>query len=225
MPRIARALADNQIYHIVNRGNRRESVFHDTYDFEKFLGLLRDSKEKYGLRIFAYCLMPNHFHLVVCATKGDGLSAAMHWICSSYVRYYNKRYSVSGHLWQGRYKSFVVQQDSYLLTLLKYVEANPLRAGIVDDATIYKYGSAYERVYQPKIPLLDAPAIELPDDWRVFVNIQEKDADLHSIRNALNRQSPLGEQEWALKIAKEYGLESTLNNRGRPRKEREENER
>jgi putative transposase len=122
MLRIARGLADNQIYHIINRGNRRETVFHDNYDYEKFLKLLIESKEKYAIKIYAY-----------------SLSQSMHWISSSYVRYYNKRYNISGHLWQGRYKSFIVQEDSYLLVLLKYVEANPKRAKIVKDCVDYRY--------------------------------------------------------------------------------------
>ncbi len=100
MPRIARGLADNQIYHIINRGNRREAVFHDNYDYEKFLKLLIESKEKYAMKIYAYCLMPNHFHLVIYTKYADSLSQGMNWISSSYVRYYNKRYNISGHLWQ-----------------------------------------------------------------------------------------------------------------------------
>ena len=139
MPRIARTLADNQIYHIINRGNCRESVFHDNYDYEKFLRLLIESKEIYALKIYAYCLMPNHFHLVIYTKYANFLSQAMHWISSSYVRYYNKRYNLSGHLWQGRYKSFIVQEDTYLLVLLKYVEVNPKRARIVKDCIDYKY--------------------------------------------------------------------------------------
>jgi len=128
MPRLARCLADNQIYHIINRGNRRETVFHDSYDYEKFLKLLIDSKQKYNIDFYAYCLMPNHFHLIIYTKYAESLSKAMHWISSSYVRYYNKRYKISGILWQGRYKSFIVQRDNYLLMLLKYVEANPKRA-------------------------------------------------------------------------------------------------
>ena len=131
MPRIARKLIDNHIYHIINRGNRREAVFHDNYDYDRFLKLLFESKEKYGIQFYAYYLMPNHFHLVIYAKVAEFSSKAMHWISSSYVRYYNKKYNISGHLWQGRYKSFIVQEDTYLLVLLKYVEANPKRARIV----------------------------------------------------------------------------------------------
>jgi len=216
MPRIARGLIDNQIYHIINRGNRRETVFHDMYDYERFLKLLQDSKEKYNIEIYAYCLMPNHFHLVIYTKYSESLSKAMHWISSSYVRYYNKRYKISGHLWQGRYKSFIVEQDSYLLVLLKYVEVNPKRAKIVKLCQDYKYSSAYNRINNINDELINIPPIELPNNWNKYINEEESKIDVDYIRNSIERQSPLGEELWQKNIAKECGIESTLNPRGRP---------
>ncbi len=214
MPRIARGLADKQTYHIINRGNRREAVFHDKYDYEKFLKLLLESKEKYNIKLYAYCLMPNHFHLVIYTNLADSLSQARHWISSSYVRYYNKRYNLSGHLWQGRYKSFIVQEDTYLLVLLKYVEANPLRAKIVNDSIEYKYSSAYKRVNKLEDELIDDSQIDLPNNWHEFINEIENKTNIDCIRNSITRQSPLGDENWRYMIAKERGLESTLNPRG-----------
>lgn len=219
MPRIARGLADNQIYHIINRGNRREVVFHDNYDYEKFLKLLIESKEKYAIKIYAYCLMPNHFHLVIYTKYADSLSQTMHWINSSYVRYYNKRYNISGHLWQGRYKSFIVQEDSYLLVLLKYVEVNPKRARIVKDCIDYKYSSANNRIKNNENLITDEAPILLPDDWYAYINSDEKITDIESIRNCINRQAPLGDENWKYMVSKKYNLESTMNQRGRPKKE------
>jgi putative transposase len=219
MPRIARGLADNQIYHIINRGNRREAVFHDNYDYEKFLKLLIESKEKYAVKIYAYCLMPNHFHLVIYTKYADSLSQAMHWISSSYVRYYNKRYNISGHLWQGRYKSFIVQEDSYLLVLLKYVEANPKRARIVKDCIDYKYSSANNRIKNNENLITDEVPILLPADWYAYINSDEKVTDIESIRICINRQAPLGDKNWKYMVSKQYNLESTMNPRGRPKKE------
>lgn len=218
MPRIARGLADNQIYHIINRGNRRETVFHDNNDYERFLKLLIEAKDKYNIEIYAYCLMPNHFHLVIYTKYADSLSQ-MHWISSSYVRYYNKRYNISGHLWQGRYKSFIVQEDTYLLVLLKYVEANPKRARIVKDCCEYRYSSARNRVENKEDLIISKPPIELPNNWYSYINSQEKDIDTQSIRNCINRQSPLGDENWKYMVAKKYNLESTLNPRGRPKNE------
>ena len=219
MPRIARGIADNQIYHIINRGNRREAVFHDNYDYEKFLKLLIESKEKYAIKIYAYCLMPNHFHLVIYTKYADSLSQGMHWISSSSVRYYNKRYNISGHLWQGRYKSFIVQEDSYLLVLLKYVEANPKRARIVKDCIDYKYSSANNRIKNNENLITDEIPILLPDDWYGYINSDEKITDIESIRNCINRQAPLGDKNWKYMVSKKYNLESTINPRGRPKKE------
>ncbi len=218
MPRIARGLANNQIYHIINRGNRREAVFHDKYDYERFLKLLLDSKEKYSINIYAYCLMPNHFHLVIYTHYSDNLSKALHWISSSYVRYYNKKYKISGHLWQGRYKSFIVEQDSYLITLLKYVEANPKRAKIVKECEKYQYSSAYKRVNNIQDQLLGELPIDIPTDWSRYINDKEDKTDLDFIRNSIERQSPLGDELWQYNIVKKYGLESTLNPIGRPRR-------
>ncbi len=120
----------------------------------------------------------------------------MHWISSSYVRYYNKRYNLSGHLWQGRYKSFIVQEDTYLLVLLKYVEANPLRAKIVKDSIKYKYSSAYKRVKKIEDNLINTPPIEIPNNWHEFINKSENKTDIDSIRNSITRQAPLGDENW-----------------------------
>jgi len=219
MPRIARSLADEQIYHIINRGNRRETIFHDNYDYERFLKLILESKTKFKIKIFAYCLMPNHYHLVIFTPIGENLSLAMHSINSSYVRYYNKKYKISGHLWQGRYKSFIVQKEDYLLTLLRYVEANPLRAKIVKDCIDYTYSSANKRVHNIDNPIIDQVPIVLPTNWHQVINEYEKKIDLDFIRNSIERQSPLGDDNWQYMISKKYGLESTLRPRGRPRKD------
>lgn len=217
MPRVARGLVDSQIYHIINRGNRRETVFHDNYDYERFLKLLLESKEKYSIDIYAYCLMPNHFHLVIYTKYSDNLSKALHLISSSYVRYYNRKYKISGHLWQGRYKSFIVEQDSYLLVLLKYVEANPKRAKIVKQCEVYKYSSAYKRVNNIFDELVSDIPINLPNDWSSYINDEENKTDVDRIRNSIERQTPLGDEFWQLNMVKQYGLESTLNPIGRPR--------
>jgi putative transposase len=221
MPRIARGLVDNQIYHIINRGNRRESVFHDKFDYERFLKLLLDSKEKYKIKIYAYCLMPNHFHLVIYTKYAESLSKTMHRISSSYVRYYNKKYKISGHLWQGRYKSFIVEKDSYLLVLLKYVEANPKRANIVECCEDYKYSSANNRINNIFDKLISNIPIDLPNDWSKYINDKEDKTDIDYIRNSIERQSPLGDELWQLNMVKKHGLESTLNPIGRPRRKNE----
>jgi len=218
MPRVARALADEQVYHIINRGNRRSNVFNDRYDFLKMLELFKIASDKYEIDIYSYCLMNNHYHLVLYAKHGALLSACMQWLGTSYVRYYNKKYKVSGHLWQGRYKSFIVQKEEYLLTLMKYVETNPLRAKIEKDAFLYPYSSTKARVEKDENSFISNLPIELPTDWLGFVNDKQLKSDVDMIHNSIERQAPLGNEVWQQKVSMLYGLESSLKPRGRPKK-------
>jgi putative transposase len=218
MPRVARALADEQVYHIINRGNRRDDIFHDEFDFTKMLELLQSAKEKFDIKIYAYCLMSNHYHLVVYTKYAQSLSVCMQWLGTSYVRYYNKCYKISGHLWQGRYKSFIVQEDNYLLMLMKYVEANPKRAKMVKDASEYRYSSLKARLSDNRLALLDDAPIDIPKEWIDFVNEAQAKSDLDIIRNSISRQAPLGDEAWQYEVAKKHGLEGSLKPLGRPKK-------
>ena len=141
MPRIARGETAGGIYHIVNRGNIRMEVFDDAKDYEYFLELLEKAIKKTGIALHAYCLMPNHFHLLVVPQKEGSLGKLMQWLMTSHVRYYHKKHKSSGHVWQGRYKSFVVEQESYYMTLLRYIEANAVRARLVKRAENWLFGS------------------------------------------------------------------------------------
>jgi putative transposase len=128
MPRIVRGLGDNIVYHVINRGNGRQEVFHSDKDYEAFMKLMKEAKKRYPVRLYGYCLMPNHFHMTVTPRKGEELSRWMQWLMTSHVRRYHRHYDSSGHIWQGIYKSFIVQEDSHLLMLLRYIEGNPVRA-------------------------------------------------------------------------------------------------
>jgi putative transposase len=114
MPRIVRGIGDNIVYHVINRGNGRQAVFHKDKDYEAFMKLMKEAKEKYTVKVYGYCLMPNHFHMAVTPEKGEELSRWMQWLMTSHVRRYHRHYKSSGHVWQGRYKSFMIQQDSHL---------------------------------------------------------------------------------------------------------------
>jgi REP-associated tyrosine transposase len=144
MPRVARGLADNQVYHILNRGKGRQDVFHKPEDFAAFLRLIAEAKGKYPIQIIAYCLMTNHFHLLVKAGEGSALGKWMQWLMTSHVRRYHRHYGSSGHVWQGRFKSFPVQDDDHLLTVVRYVEGNPVRAGMVKSARDWPWSSHRE---------------------------------------------------------------------------------
>lgn len=218
MPRIARGESVGGIYHVINRGNMRMQVFDDAEDYDYFLKLLHGGLKREAVELHAYCLMPNHFHLLLVPQKEESLSHLMQWVMTSHVRYYHKKNKTSGHIWQGRYKSFIVQKESYYLSLLRYIEANPLRARLVDNAQEWLYSSLRERMTHQR-ELLSAPLAELSTDWALHVNTPIAHKDLETIRNSVNRQSPLGESVWQEKTAIHYGLSSTLNPRGRPKKE------
>ena len=111
MPRVVRGLADKFIYHLTNRGNGRQEVFHKDKDYEAFIEIMKETKARHPVKIFAYCLMPNHFHRVLMPEPGDELSRWMQWLMTSHVRRYHRNYGSSGPIWQGRFKSFIIQRD------------------------------------------------------------------------------------------------------------------
>jgi putative transposase len=218
MPRIARALVDNGVYHLLNRGNRRQVVFNDHGDYRAFIELIRVSKEKYGIHLLAYCLMPNHFHLVVQPERGAMLSSCMQWLMTSHVRYYHTKRRSSGHIWQGRYKSFIIQRDEHLLTVLRYVERNPVRAGLVSAAADWTWSSHLERCGEGYSSLLDPLPVDLPKNWASYVSQPLSLTELETLRLNVARQAPYGSEAWQQKVSTRYGLQATLRPRGRPSK-------
>jgi putative transposase len=118
-------LGDNEVYHVLNRGNGRAEVFHKPGDFSAFVKLIGEAKGRYPVKVIAYCLMSNHFHLLVKPIRGEDLSKWMQWLMTTHVWRYHRHHGTSGHIWQGRFKSFIVQQDDHLLTAIRYVEGEP----------------------------------------------------------------------------------------------------
>jgi putative transposase len=219
MPRISRGLADDSIYHVINRGNGGQVVFQKDKDYEAFVNLMKEAKIRYAVKIFAYCLMPNHFHIVVMPHQSEDLSKWMQWLLTSHVRRFHKHYGTSGHIWQGRYKSFLIQKDSHLLTVLKYVESNPLRAGLVNSANNWLWSSHRESIHKGGHLLIDEVPLELPKEWSKFVNESIAEKELEKLRQSVSRQSPYGDSLWQVDVSKTLGLESTIRPRGRPSRE------
>ncbi len=147
------------------------------------------------------------------------VSRWMQWLMTSHVRRYHRHYESSGHVWQGRYKSFMVQNEGHLLMVLRYIEGNPVRAKMVSSAKEWRWSSHNEVLGGERRGLLDKAPIEFPKDWTEYVDqpLQENDLDL--VRSSVNRQTPLGDAGWLMKVCREFGLESTVRRRGRPRKE------
>jgi REP element-mobilizing transposase RayT len=140
MARPYRLQADNCLYHIISRGNDRKKIYTVPSDYGKFIGYVAKAKERYQFYLYAYCLMANHFHLLL-ETMLPNISKIMHYIKGSYTTYYNIRHHRTGHLFQGRFKSIVVDKDSYFLELTRYIHLNPVFAGIVQDPTEYVWSS------------------------------------------------------------------------------------
>jgi len=195
----------------------RMQVFDDSEDYEYFIELLKTGLKKEGIELHSFCLMPNHFHLLVVPTREGSLSRFMQWVMTSHVRNYHKKNKTSGHVWQGRYKSFIVQEDSYYITVMRYIEANALRAKLVKRAEDWLYGSLHVRK-EKDTTLLCKNTIELPEDWIEYVNERMKPSELKRVRNSVNRQAPLGEESWQVETANRFGLMSTLKDKGRPKR-------
>jgi len=180
MPRGARILVDGGTYHVITRGNNGQPVFHGNPDFQHYLQLLSGYLEEYRLKLYHFVLMPNHVHLVLEVDLGKALSKAMLGLNLSYTWYYRKRYRYTGHLWQGRFKSLLIDRDSYLLECGRYVELNPVRAGLATSPDRYAWSSfrAYAEgveysflalAHHPLYVTLGASSREQQERYRQFV--------------------------------------------------------
>ena len=216
MPRNPRASQGGFCYHVLNRGNGRRTVFHKDRDFAAFVKLLREAGQRTPVRLLAYCLMPNHFHLALWPRADGDLSDYMMWLLTAHVRRYHQHYHSSGHVYQGRFRSFPIQEDDHLLTVLRYIERNPVRAGLVERAQDWRWSSAAPN--RGGAPALDAGPVARPTGWLGHVNAPQTEAELEAVRECIRRRRPYGDAAWADRSAGLLGLESSLRPRGRPRK-------
>jgi putative transposase len=141
MPRTARIYNEEGIFHILARGNNKQIIFHEDIDFYYFKKLLKDLKDDHPHKLYHYCLMPNHIHLLLETNPDTQMSEMMKRLNLSYYHYYRQKYGYVGHLWQGRFKSLLVEREVYLLACGLYVERNPLRANIVSHPDDYLHSS------------------------------------------------------------------------------------
>ena len=220
MPRTARASAGNVCYHVLNRGNAKQVVFHKEHDYSAFLKLLHEASNRIAMRLLAYCVMPNHFHLVLWPRADGDLSGWMQWLLTAHVRRYHRHYESSGHVWQGRFKAFPIQQDEHLLRVLRYVERNPLRAKLVRKAEAWPWSSAGRPSKDVERPSIHSGPVARHRDWNAWVNRPLTAAEYTAMHHSVVRGTPYGNLHWQQRTAKRLGLESTLRPRGRPRKKR-----
>ncbi|HZL38241.1 MAG TPA: transposase [Tepidisphaeraceae bacterium] len=222
MPRVARVSPGGMIFHCLNRGNDRRAVFDDPGDYAAFERVLEKTLELVPVRLLAYCLMPNHWHLVLWPRKDGELGAFMQRLTTTHVRRWHRhRHSDGrGHLYQGTYKSFPVQDDRYFLVLARYVERNALRANLAANAQDWQWSSLWRREKgSPKERgILSEWPLPRPANWVQWVNEPQTDKELEAIRESLRRGRPFGEPGWQAATATRLRLESTFRQRGRPKK-------
>lgn len=154
MARLPRLVIPNQPHHIIQRGNDRQTIFRDNTDFQTFLDWLRDAAKLYQVSIHAYVLMSNHLHLLATPNDEAGLAKMMQWVGRHYVPYFNLKYQRSGTLWQGRFKTSIIDSERYFMVCSRYIELNPVRAGIAHNPVEYHWSS-----YQHHIGLRADPLI------------------------------------------------------------------
>lgn len=218
MPRTARSLVAGGYYHVINRGNNRATLFSNAADFATFQKLISQAQARIELPILAACLMPNHFHLVVSPHRADDISHWMQWLLTTHSHRHHLQHGTTGRVWQGRFKAFPIEQDRHLLTVMRYVERNALRAGLVSRAEDWAWGSLGWRQCGIADDLLSPPPVPLPPDWPDRVNTPQTAQELADLRACVNRQRPYGDDAWVRTATVALGLESSLRRRGRPRK-------
>jgi putative transposase len=204
----------------MNRAVLGLTLFADPADYAAFERVLAEARERQAMRLCAYTLMPNHFHLVLWPRKDGDLSSFMRWLTMTHVqRWHAHRHNAGrGHVYQSRFKSFPVQRDGHFLAVCRYVERNPLRAKLVRKAEDWPWGSLPCRAGRehPADLLCDWP-VGRPRDWVARVNRGQGQAELDALRRSVARGQPFGEAAWVARTADRLGLESTLRAVGRPK--------
>jgi putative transposase len=235
MPRRIRHSPGGLAYHVMNRAAGRVRLFDDDADYAAFERVLAEAVDRFGMRLCAYCLMPNHWHLVLWPKGDDELSPFVQWLAMTHtLRWHAHRHtSGRGHLYQGRFKSFPAARDPHFLSLCRYVERNALRARLVDRAQDWQWSSLWRRSrrraggassrvqdagMKRDVPALCDWPVDRPADWLRRVNEPETAAELEAVRRSCRRGSPFGPQPWVEDLAGRMGLESTLRPPGRPKK-------
>ena len=221
MPRIRRVDIGNHVYHIINRANARVQIFDNDDDYKLFESILEEATERFDMRLLAYCIMPNHFHLILYPKKDGDLSKFMGWLTNTHTRRWHTAKGTigQGHLYQGRYKSFLCQKDNYLLTLFKYVEQNPKKAKLVRRSENWKWSSLWRRenrAFRQKKILSKWP-IDIPKNYLSLVNQTQNNDEKENIEESIIKSNPYGDFDWVENIVKKFGLEQTLKGVGRPK--------
>lgn len=213
MARIARAVAPGIPHHVTQRGNRRQQTFFNDEDYSAYLELMSEWCDRYQVEIWAYCLMPNHVHLIAVPSAKDALNLAIGEAHRRYTRRINFREGWRGHLWQGRFSSFIMD-ERYLLACTKYVELNPVRAGLVKKPEAWRWSSAGPHINGKDDLLVKANPLckMINKSWKQFLAIDAAEDEMKVFRKHERTGRPLGEASFIDK------MELLLNRRLRPQR-------
>jgi len=222
MPRSARNTPGGIVYHTLNRAVARLTLFEKVADYEAFERVLHEAHERTPIRILAYCLMPSHWHFVLWPEADGELTEFLRWLTNTHTMRWHAHHGTlgTGHLYQGRFKSFPVQSDEYLYSVLRYVERNPVRSNLVPRAEEWRWSSLWHRQHGDETDkaLLSEWPIERPRDWRWRVNQPMTEEEIEALKQSVRRGTPYGTNRWRSNAAVRLGLEHSLRPRGRPKR-------
>lgn len=228
MPRRARLALPNIPLHIIQRGNNRQACFFADEDYHFYLDWLTEHAGKNGCQVHAYVLMTNHVHLLISANRAEAAGLLMKALGQRYVQYVNRTYRRSGTLWEGRFRSCLTQDEIYLLSCQRYIELNPVRAGMVAHPAEYRW-SSYRANAQGEVdalvtphPLYDALSLDAANRQAAYRELFRHELEpglVDEIRRATNGNFALGDERFAAQISSVLGRRAMPGKSGRPRKE------
>lgn len=218
MPRIARIVAIGFPHHIVQRGNNKEKVFLDKNDYKTYLFLLEKYSVNKNVIVLAYCLMPNHVHLILKPGEEKTLFKTMQGVALCYTQYFNRKYNRTGRLWECRYHSTVIDEEKYLWAVCRYVEKNPVRAGIARSPKSYAYSSARAHILEESNTLLKEALFDEDElsNYKRFMSAREIKREVANIRKKTKLGQPLGDRKFVNILSEKLGRKLTFKPKGRP---------
>ena len=229
MGRPPRAAPAGTIFHVLNRANRRATLFKEPGDYLYFVRTLADAIEREHVALFAYCVMPNHWHLVVQPPDAVVLAKFVHWLTTKHALAWHAHNGTSGtgHVYQNRFKAFPVQTNEHFLVLCRYVERNPVRAQLVDSAAEWRWSSHRANVHSTAeaasmSPHLSEWPVARPADWKRWVEDVRMDSETADVRRSIAHGKPYGSAEWRNALSIDYPHFGARNPRGRPRNEKDD---
>jgi putative transposase len=222
MARQARAAPGGLVYHVLNRSVGRITLFRTDRDFEAFERIILSAHERHPLRLLSYCVMPTHWHFVVWPREDHEVTEFFKWLAHTHAMRWRVAHQKVGYgpLYQGRFKSFPIQEDDHLLTVCRYVERNPVAAGIAKRSADWRWGSAWIRLNgdAKQRSVLSEWPVDMPANWVRTVDRPLRETELSDVKQSVERGRPLGDDRWIGRMVSRLNLRHTIRQEGRPRK-------